>query len=100
VQSPTTLLTDLPAPQSNFLLLEITAILFVDENKVQVILDRELVIDVTESGREVEPTQEKSDGDGFTYKKSIWVGNKQNVKRLLVLQCRSLASYRALVHRP
>ena len=40
------------APENHFLLLEIPAILFVDEHQVKEVLDTELVVDVAEGGRQ------------------------------------------------
>ena len=47
------------------LLLEVTSLFFVNEDKVQVIADAEFLVDVSHGGREVIAGQEQAYGDGF-----------------------------------
>src|SRR5262249_47662806 len=55
------------APQCDFLLLEVATILLIHKNKVQVVFERELVVDVAVGRRQIEWSEEKPDWDRFTY---------------------------------
>lgn len=52
---------------STNLLLEVPAILFVDEHEIEVVPDRELLVDVTHGRRQVVPVEEQSDGDVLSF---------------------------------
>ena len=51
---------------SNLLLLKVPSVLFVDENKVEVVSDAELFVDISESRCQVEATKEEPYGNGFS----------------------------------
>jgi len=54
---------------SNFLLFEITPILFIDENQIEVVPCAKFFIDVPECRCQIETTKEKANGDRFS---SYW----------------------------
>merc|ERR1711937_457041 len=56
---------DILSPQGDLLLLEVKAVLLVDEHQVEVVFDRELVVHCLVGGGEVEAIEEETDGDGL-----------------------------------
>lgn len=49
----------------NLLLFEVPPLFLIDQHQVDVVLNAELVVDVSVSGREVVRAEEQSDGDGL-----------------------------------
>jgi hypothetical protein len=66
------------AVDGDFLLLEVAPVLFVDEDKVEVVSRAEFLVHVAEGGGKVEATQEESDGDGLSYTR----GMEQSAQRM------------------
>lgn len=54
--------------QSSYLLLEIAPLLLIDENQVEVVAHRKLLVDVPHGRRHLVARKEQPDGDGLSYR--------------------------------
>jgi hypothetical protein len=54
-------------PQCTYLLLEVTSVLFVDEDEVKIITRAELFVHVAECWRQVKPAQKQPNRDRFAW---------------------------------
>lgn len=61
------------------LLFEITSVLLVDQNKVEIITCAEFFVYISESRRQVEATKEQADWNGFAWKKMRLDESKNNM---------------------
>lgn len=55
----------------SYLLLEVSSVLLVNKDKIEVISDAELLVDFSESWRQIESTEEQTDRDCLSYKVTI-----------------------------
>ena len=81
-------------PKCTYLLLEVTSVLFVDEDEVKIITRAELFVHVAECRRQVKPAQKQPNRDRFAW-------NRHTINRDISGDIKDEGdSYLARAHRP
>lgn len=66
--------------QSTYLLLEVAPLLLINENQVEVVAHRKLLVDVPHGRRHLVAREEQPDGDGLSYRTNAnWINLRNSL---------------------